>query len=39
MDTVRLNVSVVPEPISSILFVIGGALLGGRRYLKKRKSV
>ncbi|RJQ51544.1 MAG: hypothetical protein C4526_09765 [Nitrospiraceae bacterium] len=27
---------VVPEPVSSVLFVIGGALLAGRRFLKKR---
>ena len=28
---------VVPEPVSSTLFVIGGAFLAGRRLMKKRK--
>ncbi len=31
-------VRVVPEPVSSILFVAGGTLLGGRLYLRKRKK-
>jgi hypothetical protein len=33
-----MAVRVVPEPISSILFVTGGATLGLRRFLKKRTA-
>jgi len=29
------NVPVVPEPVSSILFITGGATLGFRRFRKK----
>ena len=29
------NISVVPEPISSMLFVFGGLLLVGRRYMRR----
>jgi hypothetical protein len=32
------SMSVIPEPISSILFVTGGATLGFRRFWKKRKT-
>jgi hypothetical protein len=35
---VNFSPPVVPEPVSSILFVTGGAFLAGRRYLK-RKSI
>ncbi len=33
-----VNVAVVPEPISSILFVIGGTILTGLHYWKRRKT-
>ena len=33
------DVSVVPEPVSSTLFIIGGATLGFRRFRKKTRSI
>ncbi len=30
-------VPVVPEPVSYLLFIAGGAVLAGRRYFKRRK--
>jgi hypothetical protein len=31
------NSTVVPEPVSSTLFVVGGAFFAGRRYLRRKK--
>ena len=33
------STAVVPEPISSTLFIVGGATLGFRRFWKKRRNI
>ena len=37
--SIQGKMAVTPEPVSSILFVAGGATLAFRRYLKKKKKV
>jgi len=39
IDNVIIETTVVPEPISSTLFIVGGATLGFRRSWKKKKIV
>jgi len=38
MDNFTYQVAVVPEPVSMILFVVGGATLGFRRFRRKLKK-
>jgi len=38
LGTVTANIAVVPEPVSTTLFVIGGLVLGGRGYIRRKKK-
>lgn len=36
--SITSNIAVVPEPVSSSLFIIGGAIIAVRRFLKKKSK-
>ncbi len=38
LSTAFGTTAMLPEPISSILFLSGGVILAGRTYVKKRKQ-
>jgi hypothetical protein len=38
VDSIRVSAPVVPEPVSSVLFIVGGAFLAGRLYCKRNRK-